>query len=123
LSQDPRALVDAYIAASAAFDYERARSLLADTGFEFSSPISHFDDADAFIEYVALASGVIHSVVTRKVFVDGGDVCHFLTYRLQISDKFSVDVAQWAQVQDGRIRRIETVFDASAYRNLFPPQG
>jgi hypothetical protein len=122
LSQDPRALTDAFVAACAAFDFEQARSLLADSGFEYSSPIHHFDDADAFIEHLTLTGGIVHSMTVRKVFVDGPDVCHFLTYRLQISDKLSVDVVQWAQVHGERIQRIEAVFDASEYHNLFPPQ-
>ena len=113
-------VVDAFIAACSAFDFERARTLLADAGFGYSSPISRFDSADAFIEHLTLTSAIVHSVTTRKVFVDGEDVCHFLAYRLQLSDKLSVPVVQWARVRDGRIRHIEALFDASEYRNLFP---
>lgn len=113
-------VVDAFIAACSAFDFERARTLLADSGFGSSSPIFSFDSADSFIEHLTMTSGIVHSVSIRKVFVDGEDVCHFLAYRLQLSDKLSVPVVQWARVEDGRIRHIELLFDASEYRNLFP---
>ena len=120
LSADPLSVVEAFFAASDAFDFERARELLADLGFSFRSPIAVFDCADHFIQYGAHTSGIIQSVQVRKVFVDGPDVCHFLTYRIQISEKLSVDAVHWAHVEQGRILRIEALFDASVYRELFP---
>jgi hypothetical protein len=120
LAADPLSVVEGFLAARDAFDYEQARTFLADTGFSFQSPIARFDSADALIQYSALASGIVQSVERRRVFVDGPDVCHFLTYRIQISEKQSVEVAQWARVKDGRIVRIEAIFDATAYRVLFP---
>ena len=123
MSADPLCVVEAFLAARDAFDFERARMLLADQGFSFRSPIAAFDSADQFIQYGANASAIVQSVQVRKVFVDGPDVCHFLTYRIQISEKVSVDAVQWAHVEDGRIRRIEVLFDASVYRDLFPEPG
>ena len=120
MAADPLAVVEAFFAAQERFDFERARELLADHGFSFRSPIMCFDSADHLIQYTAHSSGIIQSVETRKVFVDGADVCHFLTYRIQISEKLAVDVAHWAHVEDGRIQRIEAIFDASLYRELFP---
>ena len=120
LSADPLAVVEAFFAARDAFDFERARALLADQGFSFRSPIAAFDCADQFIQYGAHASAIVQSVQVRKVFVDGPDVCHFLTYRIQISEKLSINAVQWSHVEQGRILRIETLFDASVYRELFP---
>ena len=120
MSADPLAVVEAYFAAQDAYDFERARALLADQGFSFSSPVMRFDSPDHLIQYSAHSSGIIRSVEVRKVFVDGPDVCHLLTYRIQISEKVAVDVAHWAHVENGRIQRIETIFDASIYWDLFP---
>ncbi|WP_295449209.1 nuclear transport factor 2 family protein [uncultured Thiodictyon sp.] len=117
---DPLSVVEAFFAARDAFDFERARALLADQGFSFRSPIAMFESADQFIQYGAHSSGIVQSVAVRKVFVDGLDVCHFLTYRIQISEKLSVDAVHWAHVENGRILRIEAIFDASPYRELFP---
>lgn len=117
---DPLAVVEAFFAARECFDFERARGLLADQGFSFRSPILCCDSADHLIQYSAHSSGIIQSTEVRKVFVDGPDVCHFLTYRIQISEKQAVDVAHWAHVEHGRIQRIEALFDASLYRELFP---
>ncbi len=123
MTVDPLRLVECYLAARDAHDYERARAFLADLGFSFRSPIAHFGSADAFIQYSALTGSIVQSVERRKVFVDGADVCHFLTYRIQISEKQSVEVAQWARVEGGRIVDIEAIFDATAYRMLFPDNG
>lgn len=120
MSADPLSVVEAFFAARDAFDFERARALLADGGFSFRSPIAAFDSADQFIQYSAHASGIVQSIEVRKVFVDGPDVCHFLTYRIQISEKLSVAGVQWTHVEHGRIQRIESLFDASVYRDLFP---
>lgn len=117
---DPLAIVEAYLAAQARHDFVAMRGLLADQGFRFRSPIADFDRAEDFVEYAAMSSGIIIDKEVRKVFVAGADVCHILTYRIQISEKQSVEVAQWSQAQAGRIQRIETIFDASAYRALFP---
>ena len=124
MAADPLSVVEAFFAAREAFDFERARALLADTGFSFKSPIAAFDSPDHLIQYSAHTSGIVQSVVVRKVFTDGPDVCHFLTYQVQISEKLAVDAVQWTRVEDGRIRRIEVLFDASIYRDLFPdPAG
>jgi ketosteroid isomerase-like protein len=119
---DPLSVVTDYLAALEAFDYDRARACLADDGFEFTSPIHHFQSADAFIEYITGVGGIVHSTQTRKVFVDGEDLCHILTYRIQISEKQDVTAALWTRVRGGRIARIEAIFDASIYRELFPTE-
>jgi hypothetical protein len=122
LEPDPLSVTTDYLAAMHAFDYERARSFLADEGFEFTSPIDHFDSADDFIHHASHAGGIIQSARIRKVFVDGADLCHIMTYRIQISEKQDVAMALWTRVQRGRIARIEAIFDASVYRDLFPKE-
>lgn len=120
MTADPLSVVDAYFAAQLARDFAAMRALLADQGFSYASPIAVFDQADDFVRYSAFSSGIVIDSQVRKVFVDGGDICHFLTYRVQISEKVAIAVAHWARVREGRIVRIEVLFDASLYRDLFP---
>jgi len=122
LEPDPLSVTTDYLAALHAFDYERARSFLADEGFEFTSPINYFDSADDFVHHLSLMGGIIQSAMIRKVFVDGAELCHILTYRIQISEKQDVTMALWTRVRNGRIARIEAIFDASVYRDLFPKE-
>lgn len=123
LSADPLAVVEAYFAALGAYDFGRMRALLADRGFSFHSPIATFDSADLFIQYSSHMGGIIQSLEVRKAFVDGPDVCQFLTYHIQISEKRTVDAVQWSHVEHGRILRIEALYDASIYREMFPAAG
>ena len=119
----PRELVDAYIVALSAREYDQARRYLADAGFEYTSPVASFDDADDFMEYTMLMGGIVHSIGIRKVFVDGADVCHFLVFTTQIAEREQTSVAQWSRVERGRIRRIEVLFDAHQYKVMFPPSN
>ena len=118
-STKARRLVDEFLDHVGSHEYERARVLLADEGFEFESPISRFSSADDFIQHMSLLGGIVHRIERRKVFIDGQDVCHFLVYVTQLSDKESTKVVQWARVADGRIQRIETLYDTHWYREMF----
>jgi hypothetical protein len=111
--------VNEYLDAIESHDYERARGLLADEGFQYQSPISSFSSADDFMQHVSLLGGIVQAIERMKVFVDGQDVCHLLVYITQLSDKESTKVAHWAHVVDGRIQRIETLFDTHSYRQMF----
>jgi len=122
LEPDPLTVVTEYLAALQAFDYERARTLLADEGFEFTSATHQFQSADDLVRFMSLSGGIVQSIQTRKVFASGPDICHILNYRIQISEKQDVAVALWTRVREGRIARIEAIFDASVYRDLFPDE-
>jgi hypothetical protein len=125
MTMDALAVVEGYLDAIAAFDYERARSFLANSGFSFRSPISNFASADDFIAYLSLTGGIVQQMRRRKVFVDGQDVCHILDFVIQLSDKRTVPVAQWARVADGRIDSLELIYDGHEYHRLFerdPPE-
>ncbi len=115
----PKETFDAYLDALARHDYEGARGCLADTGFSYESPIARFDSADAFMEYSALNMGILQGIERLRTFVDGQDVCAFLTLHIQISDKEQVKMVTWARVEAGRIQRMEVLFDTRIYQTLF----
>lgn len=116
----PRDIVERFLTAIVDRDYHSARTLLADQGFSYRSPIAEFSSADEFVNHTFMSDGVRQRVEIRKCFVDGDDVCHFLLVHAQISEKITRDVVQWAHVSQGRIDRIEALFDASLYRSFFP---
>lgn len=117
----PSEIVEAYLDAMASHDYEGARSHLADTGFSYESPIARFESADAFMEYSALNMGILQGIEHVKTFVDGPDVCNFLILHIQISDKERVKMVTWSRVEQGRIQRMEVLFDTRIYQRLFLP--
>lgn len=120
---DARAVVDAYLAAIAARDFERARALLADDGLLIETPVGRFDDADAFIDFFSTSSAIVDRVEVLQVFSDGDSCCHWLRYHTQVSEKVTTIVVQRAKVSAGRISYIESVFDAHRYHSMFGETG
>ncbi|HSQ07299.1 MAG TPA: hypothetical protein VLM84_06355, partial [Chromatiaceae bacterium] len=66
--------------------------------------------------------GILQGIERLKTFVDGPDVCSFLVLRIQISDKQRVKLVTWSHVEQGRIRRMEVLFDTRIYQTLFPAE-
>lgn len=114
----PLDIVNAYLEAAIGFDYALARTYLADEGFQYVTPLNQFQSADQFIAYAEMASPIVQRVETRKVFVNGNDVCHILNVTSQISEKRSNTLVVWATVEDGKIKMLEVVFDAHEYKML-----
>jgi hypothetical protein len=112
-------VVDAYLKALEARDYELARTFLSDEEFRYVGPTGRFDDPDRFMEIVWPVGQILRRIERRKTFVDGPNVCNFMTFHVHIDEPKSVSVVQWAVVENGRIVAIETVFDASEYLGMF----
>jgi hypothetical protein len=119
-ASSPRELVERYIDAVALFEYAAARACLADEAFTYSDPISTYSSADGLMQRLQLATPIVQRVEIQQAFEAGDEVAHFLLVGTQLSEKLSVQVAQWAHVRDGRIDRLKVVFDAHWYRSLFP---
>ncbi len=117
---NPREIVEAYLNALGERDYTVVRTLLADEGFVYRSPIANHTHADDYVNHVFMSDGVMQRLEIRKCFVDGNDVCHFLRVHAQISEKITHDLVHWAHVDQGRIDHIEVLFDASLYKSFFP---
>ena len=115
----PVELVERFVQALRDRDIKRAGHYLAAQGFEYSSPTHHFTSAASLVSYLELTIPIVHTIETRRRFVDGQDVCHVLRVVSQISERRSSDVVQWARTASGEIRRIEMFYDAFEYRRLF----
>src|SRR3569833_2062573 len=110
-------IVEAYLDAITQRDHVLARSYLADCNFSYVSPMNSFDTADALMAHFELISPIKQHIKTRKAFVDGSEVCHILVETAQITEQ-PTTVAQWAQVCDDKISRLELIFDAHEYKKL-----
>jgi len=111
--------VTAYLDAIAQRDFVRARSYLADAGFEYIGPINSFSSPDDFMNYMALTTPIVQRIEILKSFVDGNDVLHILLFTTQLSERRTSTVVMWAGLESGKIRRLEAVFDAYEYKKLF----
>ena len=116
---DAKAVVDAYLAAIAARDFAAARRYLSDSGFRYQSPVGRYEDADVFISNIERVGPILVDLKTRFASTDGARVCHFYDVTVSIAEYETYATAQLSEVVNGRIKRIEVIFDASDYRRMF----
>jgi hypothetical protein len=118
----PQQTVAAYLQAIADRDLEQARQYLADARFRYHSPIGSFDNADRLIESLFGVPPILEQLTLRKCLSAGEEVIGILDVRVTMQNYATHAIAFWCQVQDGRIRNMEVIFDASEYRRMFANQ-
>ena len=112
---DAREVVERYFDAWTHDDFPTMRALLHDK-VDFSGPIDHFDNADAYQQSVQGLSQMKTDLVVHKTFVDGPDVLTWYDLHTKIAEP--APVADWSRVEDGKIVMVRVVFDA---RPFTPP--
>jgi hypothetical protein len=115
----PKEVVDAYLRAIAARDFEGARRWLADGPFVHRSPISSFTNADAYIADISRIGPILEAVERRRTFVDGNEVCVVVNYITRMDRREVTPAVHWLTILGGKIASIETFFDARGYARLF----
>jgi len=115
---EPIAVVEGYLDAIAARDTAGARRYLVDNGFEYVSPIAHFLSADEFVESMGGAAAILHNLGIVHRFAEDGVVCHVLDVTVNMTGHQTQRVVQLARVRDGRIIRLEVIFDASEFNRM-----
>ncbi len=116
---DTLQLVESYLEALAARDKATARSLLADQGFDYVSPIARFSDADQFADTIEGIGAILNDIRIVHRFVDGNLACHVLDVTVSIAEYRTRRVVQLARVQDAKITGLEVIFDASEFHRMF----
>nr|WP_296752219.1 nuclear transport factor 2 family protein [Thioalkalivibrio sp.] len=117
------AVVEGYLDAMVARDTAGARRYLVDKGFEYVSPIAHFHNADEFIENMGGAAAILHNVGIAHRFAEDDVVCHVLDVTVNMTGHQTQRVVQLARVHDGRILRLEVLFDASEFNRMIGESG
>jgi limonene-1,2-epoxide hydrolase len=112
-------VVTAYLDALGDRDFEALRTLLADSGFSYRSPVSKTENADDFINLVSRLGPILEGIERVRTFVDGNDVCSILKFRTTMEALREVPVVQLTTVVDGKIVAMEVFFDASEYNKMF----
>ena len=118
----PQQTVEAYLQAIADRDLDQARQYLADSRFRYTSPIGNFDHADRLIESLFGVPPILEKLTLRKCLEAGEEVIGILDVRVTMQNYATHAVAFWCRVEDGRIRNMEVIFDASEYRRMFANQ-
>ena len=89
-------------------DFGRLRSVLADD-VDFAGPLASVQGADDCLRGLQGMAKMMTGLDVRKVFCDGTDVLTW--FDLSTKEAGTVPVANWMQVQDGKITRIRVAFD------------
>ncbi|MCC6302083.1 MAG: nuclear transport factor 2 family protein [Gammaproteobacteria bacterium] len=108
-----------FLDALAGRDFPRARACLSDHRFVYSSPLSVFDDPDAFIADISRLGSILEKLETRHALASDAEVCAIVNFKVRMAELSSIDVVLWASVEDGRIVSMEAFFDGRKYDALF----
>ncbi len=119
---DPKSVVENYMAAINGRDFDRAREFLADAGFRYTSPIGTYEDADRFIDSLLGVGAILERAQIDRLFLNGEEVMAIVETLTTLSGYRRHNLAIWFRVKDGRIRSMETFFDASEYKQMFAEQ-
>lgn len=113
------AVVNAFLDAIEALDFETAAACLATDGFFYTSPQNTFRSSQEFIANFSRVEPILKSIERHATLSEGNQASMLLTIRTHVPDLASTRIALWATVLEGRIVRLEFVYDASAYASLF----
>jgi ketosteroid isomerase-like protein len=104
-----------YFDAWLAGDFDRLRSVLADD-VDFTGPMGHVTGGDDCLRGLRGLAQIMTGIEVRKVFTAGSDVLTWYDMATKVADP--VPVANWMQVQDGKITRIRVAFDPRGLAGL-----
>jgi quinol monooxygenase YgiN len=111
----PAAVVRAYLGAWQIRDFPAMRCMVADD-LRFTGPIDTFDRADAHHTAIKALSDLVDHVHIDRLWSDGADVLAWYTLHTTMAEP--APVAEWYQVDGGRITAITVVFDARPFTAL-----
>lgn len=120
--QAARDLVDCFLNAVEARDFERMRQCLSTEKFSYISPIESFDNTHDFIARASRVAPITERIERRKLFLDGDDVCVIYNFITTMDELARTRIAQWMKIEAGKIVAIELFFDAHAYVSMFESQ-
>jgi len=106
---DAATVAATYFDAWAQRDFGRLRSVLADD-VGFTGPLASVRGADDCLRGLRGMAQIMTGLQVRKVFCDGSDVLTWFDLSTKVAD--TVPVANWMQVQDGKVIQIRVAFDA-----------
>ena len=113
MAEEPKAVVEQWLAAWNRKDLAAMRRLLAND-LLFEGSMDRFTSGDAYHALMGELTKAVTKVKPLKVWTDGHDVAAF--YDLSMSKPAGTyPIAEWFEVEGGKIRRVHSVFDARPF--------
>lgn len=119
MTRSSAAVVNAFLDAVEALDFDAAAACLAAEGFCYISPRNTYHSARDFIDNFARVGPILKRIERDAVLSQGDQVGMLITILTHVPDLARTRLALWATVRGGHIARLEFVYDASAYAGLF----
>lgn len=117
-------IVNAYLDAFTAGEFDKARELVADD-FSFHGPFIQTDSRDAFFAGAAPLAKIARGHRLLRQWEEGDEVSSLYEFRLETpAGAGAVLMSEWHTVRDGLLRSARLVFDTAEFRTVVPaPPG
>ncbi len=114
----PKDIVAQFITDIRDHRFEEAKTLLVDKGFEYVGPNMRFLDPEDMLAYQFGMAAIQKDLVLRQLSADGEHVFAILDYRTNFEPIGDVRLAVWFHIQDDKIRKVETFYNAAVVENM-----
>lgn len=116
-------IILAYVKAIEAQDFKKARQLLADENFVYVGPNMVFDNADQMLTFMFSMAPILKDIDARRIVGEGDEVCMMVDYKTFFEPIGDVRVALWAQIDNGKIQKLEVFYNAAVVENMLSVDG
>ncbi len=114
-----REVVEDFLGAIAARDFDRAMRAASAQAFEFVGPVKSYQGSQTLRSDLERLYPVLSRLEMRRLFVDESDACAIYDMVTTVPGLELTRMAAWLTVSQGRITRMEVFYDAHAYAKLF----
>ncbi|MEO8549215.1 MAG: nuclear transport factor 2 family protein [Kofleriaceae bacterium] len=114
MTNDPKTVALAYIAACGRRDLDAVAPLLA-SDVRFVGPNGGLEGATPYLAALRRIGPIWRGSEVKKVFTDGPEVCVLYDF-VTDSEAGAVPIVEWLQVEDGRIASVRLYFDRVAFK-------
>lgn len=105
---DSATVICRYLDAWRAGDLTLLRAVLADE-VSFAGPLGHCENADEYCHAIERLVRITTEIDVHKVFADGRHVLAWFDLHTTVAPP--CPIANWSQVRDGKISRVQVTFD------------
>lgn len=114
----PKDIVAQFIDDTRAQRFDEAKALLVSDGFEYVGPNMRFLSPDDMMYYQFGMAAIQKDLIVRQLSAEGEHVFAILDFRTNFEPIGDVRLAVWFVVQDDKIQKVETFYNAAVVENM-----
>lgn len=121
-NSEPRTVAQEYYNAIARKDPTAARRFLADD-LVFVGLFETFTNAEAYLKALTGLLQIVTRFDVQAIIAEGNEVAVFFELETTAPAEAVTLVAEWIRVRDGKIVRVQAVFDGRPFAAMFSSKG